>query len=63
MTDLTPQQLAVRLGCSTRLLQKWRTAGVGPHYIKEGRIVRYRLAAVEAWELSRERASTASAHC
>lgn len=47
---LTPKQLVewLQLG-SERTVEKWRSTGAGPTYLKVGRLVRYRKADVEAW--------------
>ena len=41
--------LANRLGVSRSTLQSWRYSGRGPRWIKLGRLIRYRLADVEAF--------------
>ena len=49
---LTPRQLAVQLGVTTRTLANWRKAGVGPPAIsvgRGGRLLRYRAESVAAW--------------
>lgn len=46
---LTPKQVAHRLAVPVGSLTNWRYTGVGPRYIKLGRLVRYRAADVEAW--------------
>ena len=52
---LTPQDVAERLGVSTTTLATWRcTKRYALTYIKVGRLVRYRLADLEAFEASRE---------
>lgn len=52
---LTPQDVAARLGISVPTLATWRcTKRYALTYIKIGRLVRYRLADVEAFEASRE---------
>jgi hypothetical protein len=45
----TPEAVAEYLGTSTNRLAKWRSAGRGPAYIKEGRTIRYAWASVHAW--------------
>lgn len=50
---LTTEELAERLGMAPETLRDWRKYGRGPSYIKEGRAIRYPLAEIEAWELSR----------
>jgi hypothetical protein len=37
-----------------QLLADWRYKGQGPTYIKVGRLIRYRKAALDAWLQSRE---------
>lgn len=52
---LKPRDVAARLGVSTATLATWRcTKRYALTYIKVGRLVRYRLADVEAFEASRE---------
>lgn len=41
--------LAARLGVSRSTLQNWRYSGRGPRFIKLGRMVRYRVADVDAY--------------
>ncbi len=51
---LTPTEVAERFGVSTTTLSTWRsTKRYGLSYVKVGRLVRYRLADVEAFEISR----------
>ena len=51
---LTPQDVADRLGVSTTTLSTWRCTKRYPlPYVKVGRLVRYRLADVDAFELAR----------
>lgn len=51
---LTPQDVAVRLGVSTATLATWRCTKRYPlAYVKIGRLVRYRIGDVEAFEISR----------
>ena len=47
---LTPKQLAERYQVSIHTLQYWRDNGAGPHWIKVGRHIRYRLEDVLAYE-------------
>jgi len=52
-TLLTPQDVATRLGVSTTTLSTWRCTKRYPlPYVKVGRLVRYRLADVDAFELA-----------
>lgn len=46
-------QLSERWHVSTRMLQQSRWKGVGCNYVKIGRMVRYRLSDVKAYEASR----------
>ena len=51
---LTPQDVADRLGVSTTTLSTWRCTKRYPlPYVKVGRLVRYRLADIEAFEVAR----------
>ena len=51
---LTPQDVADRLGISITTLATWRCTKRYPlTYVKVGRLVRYRLADVESFEVSR----------
>lgn len=47
---LTRPELAERLRVPEKTLAQWAVKKTGPPYAKFGRHVRYRLAAVEAWE-------------
>jgi predicted DNA-binding transcriptional regulator AlpA len=46
---LDERALAIRLGVSRSTLQSWRYSGHGPRFIKLGRMVRYRVADVDAY--------------
>ncbi len=51
---LTPQDMAERLGVSVTTLATWRCTKRYPlAYVKVGRLVRYRMGDVEAFEISR----------
>ena len=50
---------AVRLGLQPCTLEKWRTTGGGPQYVKLGRSVRYRLEDLDAFAAERLKAHTA----
>ncbi|HEY8578638.1 MAG TPA: helix-turn-helix domain-containing protein [Beijerinckiaceae bacterium] len=52
---------AAQLGCSKALLEKMRTEGGGPEFVKFGGLVRYRPSALEAWVQSRTVRSTTGA--
>ncbi len=45
----TPRQLAAYLETSVSALSQYRALGIGPIYLKIGRMVRYRQSDVEAW--------------
>lgn len=47
---LTSKELAARLKIKENTLEVWRSIGKGPKYEKLGRMVRYRITDVEAWE-------------
>ena len=46
---------------STRTMQRWRLEGVGPTYVKLGRLVRYRKSDLELFLEERTCTSTSSA--
>ena len=50
----TPEQLAQQLGISVRTLLRWHAMREGPPRVTQGRLVLYRIAAVQAWLASRE---------
>lgn len=45
----TPEEAAEYLKGNQRTLERWRSAGGGPRFVKMGRAVRYRLADLDAW--------------
>ena len=45
---------------STRTMQRWRLEGVGPTYVKLGRLVRYRQSDLDAFLEERTRTSTSA---
>ena len=51
-------QLAEFLTNKPNTIEGWRIKGMGPKYLKIGRLVRYRLADVEEWIESQTRSST-----
>ena len=55
---LTEEALAKRWNLTTRTLCQWRWSGCGPFFIKIGRVVYYRLQAVEDFEERKQRKST-----
>jgi predicted DNA-binding transcriptional regulator AlpA len=50
--------VARRLDCEVKTLQAWRCRGVGPEFVKIGRLVRYDPRKVEAWVKARSVRST-----
>ncbi len=65
MSTLTPpdellaqDSVARILGLREKTLESWRSRGGGPVYVKIGRLVRYRIADVEAFIAAGARAST-----
>lgn len=56
---LTEAQAAHLLSLKPRTLQMWRMRGTGPHYVKLGSTVRYRVATLSAWLDARTVRSTA----
>lgn len=55
---LNQQQLADRWSVSEATLERWRTEGIGPIYLKlQGRVL-YRVADIEAFEAESLRKST-----
>ena len=55
---LSAKKAAVLLGVSERTLERLRTDGEGPKYIKFGQTVRYQPSDLRAWIEARKRAST-----
>lgn len=53
------EALAERLGISPHTLIQWRFKGIGPPYVKLGKLVRYHVASVDKWIEEQERHSTA----
>lgn len=58
---LDTSELADHLTNKPNTIEGWRIKGVGPRYIKIGRLVRYRIEDVEAWLESQSRTSTSQA--
>lgn len=54
-TYLSQEQLARRWGISSRSLERWRTRGCGPAFLKIGGQVRYRQDDIEAYERAQRR--------
>ena len=57
---LDENNAAEMIGCSVALMRKWRTLGIGPAYVKVGRLVRYRRADIESF-LDANRVTTGAA--
>ena len=55
---ITPTTLADRLGLTERTLSEKRITGTGPAFVRIGKSVRYRPAAVDEWLLAQEFLST-----
>jgi predicted DNA-binding transcriptional regulator AlpA len=60
-TLLDQSAVSMRLKVAVRTLERWRTVGFGPRWVKVGRAVRYREDDVETWLASCERQSTSEA--
>jgi excisionase family DNA binding protein len=58
---LTQSECAELLRLSERTLERFRTSGGGPKFVRMGKSVRYRLCDVEAWIASRVVGSTSEA--
>jgi hypothetical protein len=57
---LTPQQLATRWHVSEKTLERWRTKGTGPAFLKVVGRVLYPLQHIEALETKRIRLATSN---
>jgi predicted DNA-binding transcriptional regulator AlpA len=57
---LRPKQLSKRIQRPERTLERWRSTGEGPPFIRLGRMVAYREADVERWLSGRTFASRAA---
>lgn len=57
---LNTRQLAERWGCGVQTLANMRYRGGGPRWIKVGRLVRYRVADIEAYENAQARGGAAA---
>ena len=53
---LNQRELAQRWGISPRTLERWRSIGFGPAFLKLGGRVAYRLVDVEAFEAAQRQA-------
>lgn len=52
LVHLNQKQLAIRWTVSEATLERWRSVGVGPVFLKLSGQVRYRVADIEAFEES-----------
>lgn len=57
-THLSPDALAQRWEVSPATLERWRSEGIGPRYLKLRGTIRYRLEDVESFEFGALRHST-----
>jgi len=48
-TFLTPEELADSLDVKLSRVTGWRKSGDGPKFVKLGKTVKYKVAAVDAW--------------
>jgi predicted DNA-binding transcriptional regulator AlpA len=55
---LSEKRLARRWGLSHRTLERWRETGEGPRFLKIGGRVVYRMAEIEAFEVTQLRSRT-----
>jgi excisionase family DNA binding protein len=58
---LRTTEAAERLGIAARTLEKWRSVGFGPRYLKVGGAVRYDAAELQRWLEARTRGSACDA--
>ena len=58
MPLFTNEQAAEYLCVKPRTLESWRLQGIGPSYVKVGRLVRYLQTTLDEWILSCQRKST-----
>ncbi len=58
MQNLNQNELAKRWDLSPRTLERWRTKGLGPKFLKVGARCIYPLREVESFEATRLRQST-----
>jgi predicted DNA-binding transcriptional regulator AlpA len=55
---LSQREAATMLGLSSRTLERWRSSGDGPNFIKAGHRVLYNPTDLEAWIAAHVRQST-----
>lgn len=58
MTALRVKEAALCLGLSASTLNKWRTQGRGPRFVKLGRVIGYLATDLDAWLQDQTRSST-----
>lgn len=58
MSILRVGEAAEQLGLSASTLNKWRTQGRGPKFVKMGRAICYRSADLDAWLAAQVHSST-----
>ena len=58
---LTPDEAAAWLRSSERTLERWRSEGTGPLFVRLGRRVAYRLNDLETWVAQQAQQRTAAA--
>jgi excisionase family DNA binding protein len=58
MSTLLVKEAASRLGLSASTLNKWRTQGRGPRFVKLGRAVCYRPSDLDGWVHEQLKSST-----
>jgi hypothetical protein len=51
---LTEDEVAERYEVAARTVKRWRASRIGPRWFYAGRYVRYRMAAILAWEEAEE---------
>lgn len=49
-TLMSERELALRWGCTSRTLQRWRAGAHGPHFLRLGGSIRYRLSDIIEYE-------------
>ncbi|WP_408951451.1 helix-turn-helix transcriptional regulator [Lysobacter sp. Hz 25] len=49
-THLSTDQLAARWEVTVDTIERWRSEGIGPRFLKVTRAIRYRLSDIEAFE-------------
>jgi predicted DNA-binding transcriptional regulator AlpA len=58
---LSEEEFSSRYGIARRTLQRWRTTGDGPAFVRFGaRHIKYRVSDIEAWAAARTYSSAAA---